>query len=295
MLTCPSNGLQEFQIMDADEPWDFDNRFDYVHTRLMNGFSIKSWPFFYEQAYQALQPGGWFENQEFEVRFGCDDDTLPADSACVRWAELWNEGIEKFGLTGRCYPERMKEQAEAAGFINVTVKYLRMPIGTWPKNKQLRQSGLYTLVGFLDGISGLSIRTFTHGLGWRVEEMEVLLAHVRNECQNRRIHSYFPIYVVCGQKPPLQSAASQATGAQPVVGQASDVESTTLQHVYPWSAAQPESSQATGSQMTATAGSSAPLVAETSQATTSQPSSQTTGAEQQPTSDPSPSAEQTHP
>lgn len=29
----------EFQIMDADEEWDFNERFDLVHTRLMNGVS----------------------------------------------------------------------------------------------------------------------------------------------------------------------------------------------------------------------------------------------------------------
>jgi len=183
----------EFQIMDADEPWDFTNRFDYVHTRLMNGFSIKSWPFFYEQAFAALQPGGWVENQEFEVRFGCDDGTMSHDSPCLRWATLWNQGIENFGLTGRCYPERMKQQMEAAGFVNVAVRYYRMPIGTWPKDKRLRQAGLYNLVGLLDGLSGLSQRTFTRGLGWSVEEMEVLLMQVRDECKNRKIHSYFPM------------------------------------------------------------------------------------------------------
>ena len=30
----------EFQIMDADEPWDFNERFDLIHTRLMNGVSV---------------------------------------------------------------------------------------------------------------------------------------------------------------------------------------------------------------------------------------------------------------
>jgi len=183
----------EFQIMDADEPWDFVNRFDYVHTRLMNGFSIKSWPFFYEQAFAALQPGGWAENQEFEVRFGCDDETIPADSASVKWAELWNQGIESFGLTGRCYPETMVQQMQAAGFINVTYKFYRMPIGTWPKDKRLRQAGLFNLVGLLDGLSGLSQRVFTKGLNWTVDEMEVLLMQVREECNNRKIHSYFPM------------------------------------------------------------------------------------------------------
>ena len=56
----------QFLIMDADEPWDgYEERFDFIHTRLMNGFSIKSWPFFYQQAFASLEPGGWVENQEF--------------------------------------------------------------------------------------------------------------------------------------------------------------------------------------------------------------------------------------
>lgn len=184
----------EFQIMDADEPWDgLEERFDFVHTRLMNGFSIKSWPLFYEQAFASLQPGGWVENQEFEVVFGCDDGSQPPDSPSVRWANLWNQGISNFGLTGRCFPELMKQQMEAAGFINVTWKFHRMPIGAWPKDKNLRQSGLFNLIGLLDGISGLSQKVFTHGLQWTIEEMEVLLMQVRDECKNRRIHSYFPM------------------------------------------------------------------------------------------------------
>lgn len=184
----------EYHIMDADEPWEgFEGRFDFVHTRLMNGFSIKSWPFFYEQAFASLQPGGWVENQESEVVFGCDDGTLPADSACTRWADLWSEGIAKFGLTGLCFPEQMKAQMQAAGFVNVTAKSYRVPIGTWPQNSQLRRAGLLNVIGLLDGLSGLSQRVFTHGLGWSLEEMEGLLMQVRDECANRRIHSYFPL------------------------------------------------------------------------------------------------------
>ncbi|RMY99281.1 hypothetical protein D0862_07196 [Hortaea werneckii] len=193
----------EFQVMDGDEPWDFGQRFDLVHTRLMNGFSIKSWPFFYEQAFEALQPGGWVENQEFDLTFACDDGTLPSDAACSRWVDLWNLGIEKFGLVGRCLPEKMAEQMQNAGFINVQIVPRKMPIGTWPRDPDLRQSGLFALVGMLEGLSGLSQRVFTKALGWSVEEMELLLMDVRRELKNRRIHTYFPIYVVYGQKPPL--------------------------------------------------------------------------------------------
>jgi len=65
---------------------------------------------------------------------------------------------------------------------------------------------LFNMVGMCDGLSGLSVRTFTHGLEWSVEQMEVLLMEVRNEWRDKRIHSYLPIYVVYGQKPPQEDA-----------------------------------------------------------------------------------------
>ncbi|KAF2766273.1 S-adenosyl-L-methionine-dependent methyltransferase [Teratosphaeria nubilosa] len=192
----------EFQIMDADEEWDFGPRFDFVHTRFMGGFCVKSWPHFYEQAFQSLQPGGWVENQEFDVHFGCDDGTLPANSSANQWAELWGQGIRKLGLESRMFPERMLQQMRDVGFINVTYKEYKMPIGEWPKNKRLRKSGLFNLIGMIDGLSGLTVKTFTHGLGWSEEEIEILVAKVKSELQNRRIHTYFPIHVLYAQKPP---------------------------------------------------------------------------------------------
>lgn len=183
----------EFQIMDADETWTFNQQFDLVHTRLMNGFSIKSWAFFYEQAFKVMRPGAWVENQEFDLNFTSDDGSMPADSAVQRWQTLWEEGIQNFGLTGRCRPEIMKQKMEAAGFINCAIRPYKIPVGPWPKDKRLRQAGLLFLVGLLDGISGLSVRTFTNGLGWSVESLEVLLMEVKNEWKQKRIHTYLPL------------------------------------------------------------------------------------------------------
>ena len=47
----------------------------------MNGFSVKSWPKFYEQA----KAGGWVENQEFDLNFSSDDGTIPADNKAKEW------------------------------------------------------------------------------------------------------------------------------------------------------------------------------------------------------------------
>jgi hypothetical protein len=192
----------QFEILDLEEPWEMPERFDLVHTRLMNGFSVKSWPNFYEQAFQALKTGGWVENQEFDLNFSSDDGSIPAQSKVKEWEALWNQAVESVGMTGRCFPYQMAQQMKDAGFVNVMVREYKMPVGPWPKDKRLRESGQYNLVGLWEGLTGLSLRVFTKILGWSVEEMEILLMQVRAEWKKRAIHSYIPIWVVYGEKPP---------------------------------------------------------------------------------------------
>jgi len=57
----------------------------------------------------------------------------------------------------------------------------------------LRHSGLLTLVGLLEGLAGLSVRVYTQLLGWTVQEMDILLAKVRTEWKNKKLHTYFPM------------------------------------------------------------------------------------------------------
>jgi hypothetical protein len=45
----------------------------------------------------------------------------------------------------------------------------------------------------LDGISGLSLKVFLHGLKWEREEMEILLMQVRQELTSCRLHLYMPL------------------------------------------------------------------------------------------------------
>lgn len=78
-----------------------------------------------------------------------------------------------------------------------------MPIGPWPKDTHLRECGLYGLVNLLDGLHGLSVKIFTELLGYSTEELEMLLLECRKEICRRDVHSYYPVWVILGQKPPL--------------------------------------------------------------------------------------------
>jgi SAM-dependent methyltransferase len=184
----------QFEIMDAEDVWEgFEQNFDLIHTQFMNGVSIKSWDFFYQQALLSLVSHGWVENQEVDMSFRCDESSPPADSAYMRWAELWNEGLENLGLTGRCYPERMEEKMKSMGFINVRTHFYRLPVGSWPIEDWQKEAGALNLKALLDGISGLSLKVFLHGLKWRREELEILLMQVRQELTTCCLHLYIPM------------------------------------------------------------------------------------------------------
>ncbi|KIW56126.1 hypothetical protein, variant [Exophiala xenobiotica] len=183
----------QFEIADADEEWTFRQRFDLVHSRVMNDTSLKDWPHFYREAYKVLQPGGWVESQEFSYKRYSDDGSLPADSRLTYWEDLWTEGINKMGHTGHCDPELVMQQMRDAGFVNVTRLNFKMPIGPWPKDKRLREAGLFGYANLMNGLFGLSIKVFSQLLGWQVEELEVLLAECRQELRRRDIHGYWPM------------------------------------------------------------------------------------------------------
>jgi hypothetical protein len=159
----------------------------------MNGFGLKSWPYFYKEAFTCLRPGGWVENQEFDAAIVSDDNTIPEESYLQRWVTLWNEGAEKIGMTGRCYPEVQAWQVRQAGFVDVKVLPFKMPIGPWPKDGQLKEAGKCGLVGLMHGIDGLSLKIFTNVLGWSTLELEIFLAHAKKELRNKSIHSYWPV------------------------------------------------------------------------------------------------------
>ena len=85
----------EFQIFDLEQSWTWgDNHFDLIHTRIMNGVALRSWPKFYEQAFQKLKPGGWVENQEFDLGVTSDDNTIPPDSHFQQWLSYFEEGLQ---------------------------------------------------------------------------------------------------------------------------------------------------------------------------------------------------------
>lgn len=63
------------------------------------------------------------------------------------------------------YDDKAADAVRAAGFTGVSERRVKVPIGTWPKDKKLKQWGLWNRQFVLQGIEGFSIRGLTEMLG----------------------------------------------------------------------------------------------------------------------------------
>ncbi|KAL1865934.1 hypothetical protein VTK73DRAFT_4996 [Phialemonium thermophilum] len=189
-----------FEVDDINKDWTYpENKFDFVHVRAMTG-CIPDWTEFYKKAFKHLKPGGWVEHVELWGIAKSDDGSLKEDSPYRKWVEVF----EKIGAAlGKPFflADKDADFIRAAGFTGVVERRIKMPIGPWPKDKRLKNWGLWNRQFLLEGLEGFSIRGLTGLLGWTYEEAQVFLVEVRNELKNTSVHAYGDLTVIYGQKP----------------------------------------------------------------------------------------------
>jgi hypothetical protein len=64
----------------------------------------------------------------------------------------------------------------------------------------MKELGAYQQANIIEGLDAFSLALMTRVLGWSSEEVTVLLADVRRELLDRKIHLYAKMYFVYGQK-----------------------------------------------------------------------------------------------
>lgn len=126
--------------------------------------------------------------QDWDMNNRSDDGTL-TDAHHYR---QWSNGLIK-ALTDinrdPCPGPKLRSYVEKAGFVNITERAFKVPLGPWAKDPHMKEIGMMNLVQGLDGMEAFSLKTFAM-LGYTPEETEVLLANVRNELKGRAFHSY---------------------------------------------------------------------------------------------------------
>lgn len=156
-----------FEVDDMARRWTYPKEhFSYIHVRGLYG-SIRDWPTFYEEAYDALEPGGWFEQAEMSVVPISDDGSIPDGHIFKKWGDLSIEAGERFGKSLAIHKDA-KELITKAGFEEVKEKVYKLPIGGWSKNPRLKEIGKWNQLHWECGIEAWSIALMTRIMGVRI-------------------------------------------------------------------------------------------------------------------------------
>jgi trans-aconitate methyltransferase len=178
-----------FELHDClQDPWEFSRQFDLIHTQLLNGFAVKHWHEFYTECFRNLKPGGWVESHECDLMLHSDDNSIPNNSAVIRWLNLWDEGAGRgFRITGAELGDIMGR----VGFVDVVVKKIKAPIGAWDKTQL--NAGMLSLTAVTEHMEGISMRVFMEKLGMTEEEMRRYTEPAVREWRSKNFHSYWDL------------------------------------------------------------------------------------------------------
>ncbi|KAI2633198.1 S-adenosyl-L-methionine-dependent methyltransferase [Hypomontagnella submonticulosa] len=204
----------QFLIADVFEEWRFAStcrHFDFVHVRSLGEPADKKRLF--KNIYEHLAPGGWVEFQEWVLHAQSSDRSLEG-TAFQKWNKLIAEGVRKLGKS-LFYILEYRNMLEATGFQNIVELKYAVPTNTWPPGRQSQRIGAMQKSNTLQVIDVYSLGVFTQGLGWSKDALDRLLAEVRKDIENTRIHSYSTLMTVYCQKPLASSAQSFDTTASP--------------------------------------------------------------------------------
>ncbi|EFX02618.1 umta methyltransferase family protein [Grosmannia clavigera kw1407] len=175
-----------FEVDDFEEEWMFRKKFDYIHARELEG-CVSNPDQLFRRAYEHLAPGGWFEMQAVCSSLRSDDGTGDSAESAQMWMKSICDGARKFGKPLDSAPE-WKEKMKVAGFIDVQ-QDIRKEIGKFQYIQEQQAIDSYT-----PGI-------FSSVLGWKDEEIKVLITKVKKDIKNPEYHLYIPVYFIWGRKP----------------------------------------------------------------------------------------------
>jgi ubiquinone/menaquinone biosynthesis C-methylase UbiE len=162
-----------FFIDDAsDDDWVLPAAyFDYIHTRMMLG-CFTDFRDIIKKSFHHLKPGGHMESQEIMPIPYCDDGTMPNDWPYLDWFRYSDQAAMEFDKPLRI-GNKLKRWYEAAGFVDVHEKVLKLPMNPWPKDKHLKTLGSMSEENWLAGLQGFTVGPFSRILNWSKTEIEV--------------------------------------------------------------------------------------------------------------------------
>ncbi|KAF5541744.1 hypothetical protein FPHYL_11732 [Fusarium phyllophilum] len=123
----------KFYVDDIEDEWLNGDDFDFVHLRNMIPI-LKSPVSLLKQVYANMKPGAWVELQDVDGQVHTDDNSIPDDWPLKRFTEIILQAFALYETNAHAAVFGGQYLAEA-GFVNIKHNYIKLPYGTWPKDK----------------------------------------------------------------------------------------------------------------------------------------------------------------
>ncbi|KAI9862983.1 MAG: hypothetical protein M1813_004156 [Trichoglossum hirsutum] len=177
-----------FEIDDAEQEWTYTQGFDLIHMRNLAG-SFESWGKIYEQAFMHLNPGGYLEVLDFQMNQWATE--MPDTPAAVYSGALKSASDKAGRPLGIGHLK--KPRARQAGFVDVQIGFMALPLGTWPQDPKLNWLGKMWLIGVLEGLEAMSMRHLTLQKSWPPEAVRDICGQVREQLTSSVDEIYTPV------------------------------------------------------------------------------------------------------
>ncbi|KAH6969522.1 S-adenosyl-L-methionine-dependent methyltransferase [Fusarium avenaceum] len=188
----------KFLIDDIEDEWLNGDDFDFVHLRNMIPI-LKSPVLLLKQIYTNMKPGAWVELQDVDGQVHTDDDSIPEDWPLKRFTEIILQAFALYETNAHAAVFGGQYLAEA-GFVNIKHNFIKLPYGTWPKDKVMRLVGMYYRTACEEFFPAIGNLHFPQ-LGWEKTEMELFFAECRQSMRDPKVHAYGKMHFWSGQKP----------------------------------------------------------------------------------------------
>lgn len=86
----------------------------------------------------------------------------------------------------------LAQQMRNSDFVDLRIQEMKVPIGEWLADPQLKEAGMHQLVSLLEGMKSINLVIFIRLLGWSKAVMDILLPEARQELCQKKDCMYWP-------------------------------------------------------------------------------------------------------
>ena len=122
-----------------------------------------------------------------------DDGTLPPDSYLVQWAEELMTAMDGFDRPLRMDSNVTKQRMQEAGLVDINEEVIKFALNGWPSEPHAKDMGRWFNLGFVQGVSALSLAPLFRGHNKSAAEIAALLEKVIAEARSLKVHAYFTL------------------------------------------------------------------------------------------------------